>query len=204
MRDSSETDGAGSIEFGNMKKIFPILGILFLCALPFLYGQTITLPGMTEATSVAPNDLLWLWLDPAGANASRKIRASNLLKAAHPCEIVFGDLQSTAAVNAGSDQPGACGNVSGRDATITAVACYADGGSPIVTPTLTGGGAILTGALTCGNGAWAAGTIVSTPPTVRSFAANGATCSTPPCDIAANLTDTTTAKYIVIRITLLY
>lgn len=186
-----------------MKKLFPILGILFICSLPFLYGQTITLPAMPEVTSIAANDLLWVWLDPSGTNASRKIRASNLLKSAHPCEIVFGDLQSTLPVNPLSDQPGSCGNVSGRDATITAVACYADAGSPTILPTLTGGGAILTGAFQCGNGQWAAGAILGTP-TVRSFAANGATCSTPPCDIAANVTDTTTAKYIVIRITMLY
>src|SRR5580765_1539320 len=96
--------------------------ILFLCSLPFLYGQTVTLPGMTEITSIAGNDLLWVWLDPTGANATRKIKASNLLKQNHSCEVVFGDLQAQAAINAGSDQPGSCANVSGHDATITAVA----------------------------------------------------------------------------------
>ena len=186
-----------------MRKTLALLALIVLCV-PFLWAQgTVTLPGMIEVTNIAANDLLWVWLDPAGINASRKIKASNLLKAPHACEIVFGDLQASSAINAASDQPGACGNVSGHDATITAVACYADAGSPTVTPTLTGGGAILTGALTCGNGTWAAGAISGTP-TVRSFAANGATCSTPPCDIAANVTDTTTAKYIVIRITMLY
>jgi len=175
--------------------------ILFLCSLPFLYGQTVTLPGMTEITSIAGNDLLWVWLDPSGANATRKIKASNLLKLPHSCEIVFGDLQGSQAINAGSDQPGACANVSGHDATITAVACYADAGSPIVQPTFTGGGAILTGPLTCGNGTWLPGTISGTP-TLHSFAANGATCASTPCDVAANLTDTTTAKYIVMRFTI--
>jgi hypothetical protein len=186
-----------------MKKLLALLAFVIL-AVPVLYGQgTITLPGMTEATSVAANDILWLWLDPAGANASRKIKASNLLKQYHSCEVVFGDLQSADPINAGSDQPGACGNVSGHDATIAGVACYADAGSPTVTPTLTGGTAILTGALTCGNASWAAGTLSGTP-TLKTFSTNGATCTTPPCDIAANLTDTTTAKYIVIRFTILW
>jgi hypothetical protein len=156
--------------------------VCFLFALPFLYGQTVTLPGMTEITSIAGNDLLWVWLDPSGANATRKIKASNLLKQSHSCEVVFGDLQAQAAINAGSDQPGSCANVSGHDATITAVACYADAGSPIVQPTFTGGGT----------------------PTLHSFSANGATCASTPCDIAANLTDTTTAKYVVMRFTILW
>jgi hypothetical protein len=56
-----------------------IVPLLFLLIVPFLYGQTITLPGMPETTTIAPNDLLWVWLDPAGANATRKIKASNLL-----------------------------------------------------------------------------------------------------------------------------
>lgn len=186
-----------------MKKTLALLAFIILCV-PFLFAQgTITLPGMTEITSIAANDLLWVWLDPAGTNATRKIKASNLLKTNHSCEVVFGDLQASTAINAGSDQPGACGNISGHDATITAVACYADAGSPTVTPTLTGGGAILTGALTCGNGAWLPGSISGTP-TLKTFSANGATCSTPPCDLAANVTDTTTAKYIVMRFTILW
>jgi hypothetical protein len=45
------------------------------------------------------------------------------------------------------------------------------------------------------------GTISGTP-TLHSFAANGATCASTPCDIAANLTDTTTAKYVVMRFTI--
>lgn len=183
--------------------------ILFLCSLPFLYGQTITLPGMTAATSVAPNDLLWLWLDPAGANVSRKIKASDLLKRPHSCEVVFGSSNSTAAVLAdGDDQPVACGNVSGVDATITAVACYADAGAPSVTPILTGGSStsILTGALTCGTATWAAGTLQSSPaPVLHSFSANGATCSSTPCTLDANLTTAGgAARYVVVRFTLLF
>ena len=190
-----------------MKKLFPILGILFLCCLPFLYGQTVTLPGMTETTSVAANDLLWVWLDPTGANATRKIKAVNLLKVPHSCEVVFGDPNSTASFLAdGDDQPVACGNISGHDAIITAVACYADAGSPTVTPILTGGTAtsILTGALTCGSGVWAPGTINGTP-TIRSFSANGATCATNPCTLDANLTSAGgAARYVVMRFTILY
>jgi hypothetical protein len=190
-----------------MKKLFPILGILFLCALPFLYGQTVTLPGMTETTTISANDLLWVWLDPSGANVSRKIKASNLLKQPHSCEVVFGDPNSAGSVLAdGDDQPVACGNISGHDATITAVACYADAGSPTVTPILTGGASnsIVTGAITCGSSTWAAGTVNGTP-TLKSFAANGATCSATPCTLDANLTSAGgTARYVVMRFTILW
>jgi hypothetical protein len=189
-----------------MKKLIPIFGILFICSLPFLYGQTITLPGMTETTSISANDLLWVWLDPAGANASRKIKASNLLARNIACEIGFGTPGAADALQDGYDQPASCGNITGADATITAVACYADAGSPTVTPILTGGSAtsIVTGAVTCGNGAWAAGTVQSSPvPVLKSFSANGATCSSTPCDLAANITAANSAKYIVVRITLM-
>lgn len=186
-----------------MKRLRYIAALLFLASLPFLYGQTITLPGMTEVTSIAPNDLLWVWLDPAGANATRKIKASNLLKHNRSCEVVFGSADPAAtALTDASDQPRACRNVSGADQTITAVACNADAGSPTVTPVLTGGGAILTGAITCGNGTtWAAGTISGTP-VIHSFSANGATCNNPPCTLDANLTAANGAKYVTIGFTI--
>jgi hypothetical protein len=187
-----------------MKKLLALLALVIICV-PLLYGQgTITLPGMTEATTVAPNDILWLWLDPAGANASRKIKASNLLRRIHPCEVSFGSPVGGGLTD-GDDATAICGNVSGADESITAVACYADAGSPTVTPILTGGSAtsIVTGAITCGNGSWAAGTVQSSPaPVLKTFSANGATCSSTPCDLAANITAANTAKYIVLRFTL--
>ena len=189
-----------------MKKLIPILGILlFICALPFLYGQTITLPGMTETTTFNASDILWIVINPGTTPASRKITAANLLKRNSSCEIGFGTPGATDALQDGYDQPASCGNITGFDATITAVACYADAGSPTVTPILTGGSAtsIVTGAITCGNGTWAAGTVQSSPvPVLKTFSANGATCSSTPCDLAANITAANTAKYIVVRFTL--
>ena len=190
-------------------KLLALLALVVI-SVPFLYGQgTITLPGMTEITSISANDLLWVWLDPAGTNASRKIKASNLLKRSHSCEVAFGNPNSSAPVLAdGDDQPVACGNISGGDATITAVACYADAGSPTVTPILTGGSStsILTGALTCGTASWAAGTVQSSPaPVLHSFSSNGATCSSTPCTLDANLTSAGgTARYAVVRFTILW
>jgi hypothetical protein len=123
----------------------------------------------------------------------------------HICEVVIGDpgSASTALAN-DNDTPVVCGNITGSDVTITAVACYADAGSPTVTPILTGGGgtSIVTGAITCGTASWAAGTINGTP-TIHSFSANGATCSSTPCTLDANITTAGgTAKYIVMHFTI--
>jgi len=177
---------------------------LIIISVPWLYGQTITLPGMTEVTSISANDLLWVWLDPAGANATRKIKVSNLLKRSHSCEITFGSPAGSGLAD-GDDAAAVCGNVSGADETVTAVACYADAGSPTVTPILTGGSAtsLVTGAITCGNGSWAAGTPQTPNATIKTFSADGAICSSTPCDIAANITAANTAKYVVIRFTIL-
>ena len=187
-------------------KLLALLALVVI-AVPFLYGQgTITLPGMTEITSISSNDLLWVWLDPAGTNASRKIKASNLLKRPHSCEVVFGNPNSAAPVlDNADDQPVACGNVSGGDATITAVACYANAGSPTTNPILTGQGAtsILSSALTCGTAGWAAGTVNGSP-VLHTFSSNGATCSSTPCTIDANITADGTARYIIVRFTILW
>jgi hypothetical protein len=121
----------------------------------------------------------------------------------HICEIVVGDPGSASpALTNDNDTPVVCGNITGSDVTITAVACYADAGSPTVTPVLTGGGTIVTGAITCGTASWAAGTISGTP-TIHSFSANGATCSSTPCTLDANITTAGgTAKYIVMHFTI--
>jgi hypothetical protein len=83
------------------------------------------------------------------------------------------------------------------------VACYANAGTPTVTPILTGGTStsLLTGALTCGAAAWAAGSLATTP-TVHTFSGAGSgTCAITPCSIDVNLTSAGgTAKYVVVKI----
>ena len=110
-----------------------------------------------------------------------------------PCEIIIGDPGAASPELANdNDSPGVCGNTAGATMTITAVECYANAGSPTVTPIITGGSAtsILSGALTCGAGSFASGSLNGTP-----TQANGAS-------IDANITTAGgTAKYIVIRIT---
>src|SRR4051812_17139804 len=54
------------------------------------------------------------------------------------CEIIIGDPGSGSPVLANdNDTPGVCSNTTGSTMTITAVACYADLGSPTVTPIIT-------------------------------------------------------------------
>jgi hypothetical protein len=101
-----------------------------------------------------------------------------------------------------NDSPVAVGNSLGADITILSVSCWANAGSPTVTPILTAGTAtsILTGALTCGTGSWAAGTVNGTP-VLHTFSANGATCASTPCTADVNITTAGgVAKYIVVRI----
>jgi hypothetical protein len=108
------------------------------------------------------------------------------------CEIVIGDPGTTTPVLADdNDTPAVCANVSGSSQTITAIACYANAGSPTVNPIITGGGgtSLLSAPLTCGTGSYASGTLSGTP-----SLSNGAT-------IDANIaTAGGVAKYIVIRI----
>ena len=129
---------------------------------------------------------------PAITDISGKIKA---------CTVVIGDPGSASPVLADdNDSPSACVNDTGVDWTITSVSCLANAGSPTVTPILTGGTgtSVLSGALTCGTSAFAAGTLSGTP-VVHSF--SGATCSTTPCSIDANITTAGgTAKYLVLKI----
>ncbi len=119
------------------------------------------------------------------------------------CTVIIGDPGAASSVLANdNDSPVACNNNFGADWTITSVGCWADAGSPTVTPILTGGSStsVLTGALTCGTASWAAGTVQGTAPVVHSFS-GGATCSSTPCSIDANITTAGgTAKYIVMKI----
>jgi hypothetical protein len=110
------------------------------------------------------------------------------------CEVVTGDPGSASVALADdNDSPNVCSNDSGVTMTITAVHCYADAGSPTVTPIITGGSStsILSSALTCSQTqGGAAGTL------------NGTPTQTAGQTIDANITTAGgTAKYIVVRIT---
>lgn len=117
--------------------------------------------------------------------------------------VIVGDPGAASTVLANdNDSPVSVDNDIGIDVTITAVACWADAGSPTITPILTAGTgtSILTGALTCGTAAWAAGTLNGTP-TLHTFSA-GATCSSTPCSADVNITAAGgVAKYLVVKIT---
>jgi len=99
--------------------------------------------------------------------------------------------------------PGGCTNDTGSDWTITAFACKADAGSPVVTPIMTGGTAtsLLTGPATCGNGSWAGGTLAASP-VVHSFSGAGmTTCAVAPCSIDLNISAAGgTAKLVEFKI----
>lgn len=117
------------------------------------------------------------------------------------CTIIVGDPGAASAVLVDdNDSPVACSNNYGGDWTITTVACWANAGSPTVTPKLTGGADLITGALTCGTAAWAAGTLNGTP--VLHTMTAGATCASTPCTADVNITTAGgTAKYLIVKIT---
>lgn len=120
----------------------------------------------------------------SGATPASKVRV---------CEVVVGDPGAASSVLANdNDTPAVCSNKTGSTMTITAVECYADAGSPTVTPIITGGSStsILSSALTCGTGSFASGTLNGTPTETTSQT------------IDANITVAGgVAKYIVVRIT---
>ena len=125
--------------------------------------------------------------DVSGLLPTANLNAASLIST---CEIVIGALTGSALADA-DDRPVLCANDTGQVMTITAVKCYADAGTPSVTPIITGGGAtsILTGALTCGTAAYASGTLNGTPTQGNNVTIDG------------NITTAGgTAKYIVIRI----
>ena len=75
----------------------------------------------------------------------------SVAKNVRSCEIHIGTPTGSALADT-DDEPVSCRNMTGATLTILGVSCYADAGTPTVTPILTGGAAtsILTGALTCG------------------------------------------------------
>lgn len=109
------------------------------------------------------------------------------------CEVVIGDPASSSPILVDdNDAPSVCANVSGGVMDIIGVACYANAGSPVVNPIITGGGStsLLSSPLTCGTGSYATGTLSGSP-----TLSNGST-------IDANIsTAGGVAKYIVVRIT---
>lgn len=140
--------------------------------------------GFVLTSNGASSDPTYQAVGAAGLASQFKIRT---------CEVVVGDpgAGSTALAD-DNDSPVVCGNKTGATMTITAVECYANAGSPTVTPIITGGGStsILSGALTCGTGSFASGSL------------NGTPTETDGQSIDANITTAGgTAKYIVIRIT---
>ncbi len=82
-----------------------------------------------------------------------------------------------------------CANSFGGPWTIETVACYAEKGTPTVTPVLLGGAAdsLVKKPVPCGNDTWAAGEVNGTP-VVQSFSGTGATCATPPCALKVAVT----------------
>ncbi len=109
------------------------------------------------------------------------------------CDITIGSVTGSVLGNT-DDRPAQCGNRYGATGTITSVLCYADAGTPTVTPILTGGGAtsILTGALTCGTASFAAGTLSSGPPVLTAGSS-----------IDGNITTAGgVAKYVIITVTM--
>ena len=109
------------------------------------------------------------------------------------CEIIVGDPGAASAfLEDDNDSPSICGNKTGNAMTITSVECFANTGTPTVTPIISGGGAtsILTGPLACGNGSFTSGTLNGTPSQTNNQSIDGN------ITIAGG-----SAKYIVIRIT---
>ncbi len=135
-----------------------------------------------------------------GRVPTTNLSANSLIRS---CIVIIGDPDAGSPMLAdGNDRPVACDNQYGQDLTITSVACWANAGTPSITPILTGGGAtsILTGALSCGAATWAAGTLNGTP-VMHSFSGGGATCSVTPCSADVNITTAGgTARYVVVKI----
>lgn len=185
-----------SVTTDNLLSAMPGIGIVTqtnTSSPPTLVNRTLT--GTASYITVA---------DGAGTAANPTITVAAGPVRTKTCVVTVGDPGSASPVLANdNDSPVACPNDLGVDWTITTVACYADAGSPTVTPILTGGSAtsVLTGALTCGTAAWAAGTVQGTAPVVHSFSGAGATCSSTPCSIDVNITTAGgTAKYLVVKI----
>jgi hypothetical protein len=193
-----------------------ITGLLFLLMLSDVAGadQNTLAHGANLPANCAVGDVFVKTTAPVGlhhctatdtwtqlGSASGNVTAADKTRT---CTVVVGDPGAgSPALSDDNDSPVACGNEYSADWTIQTVSCWANAGSPTVTPILTGGSAtsILTGALTCGTAAWASGTVQASAPVVHSFSGTGSTCSSTPCSIDVNISSAGgVAKYVVIRI----
>jgi len=151
----------------------------------------------TSTITAIVDDRTWF----GGAGGTGGGAGGNAIK---ECIVTTGDPGAASPALANdNDSPAQCGNDFGADLVITAVACWADAGSPTITPILTGGSStsILTSALTCGTASWAAGTVNGTP-TIHTFGSDGASCGSTPCTLDSNITTAGgVAKYIVVKYT---
>jgi hypothetical protein len=151
----------------------------------FLFGASVTLrPGACKT----------LWYDAGTVNRWR-LADGGLLNpyGVRTCTIPFGSTQSSAPPLASDDDVvAACGNNTGFDWVITGVKVYvatkATTSATSFLPKLTGGADIVTPACEpTFAGQWKDCALNGTP-IVHSFSGAGsATCTTPPCDIAANI-----------------
>ena len=127
------------------------------------------------------------------------VQAQTSWDALRPWTIVYAN---AAFIQQGKDLPNVLSNDFGSTVTVRAIACFAQGGTVTINPTLTGRSAtsILQRPLVCPNNAWASGA-VNGAPSVRPFATNGATCPTPPCTIDANIESVTGAPtYLLYKV----
>ena len=80
------------------------------------------------------------------------------------CEIHIWGSGTSQALQATDDEPASCRNKLGVTITITAVECWANAGTTTTLDVVvTGGSTILTSAVTCGNGSFAAASLSGTP-----------------------------------------
>jgi hypothetical protein len=122
-------------------------------------GKWVTFTGPTAARSYA--------LPDADGNIALESYVGTAVGTARTrmCELHIWGTGASSVLQDTDDEAVSCFNGFGVTETITAVRCYANAGSPTVTPIVTGGAAdsILTGALTCGTGSFASGTLNGTP-----------------------------------------
>jgi hypothetical protein len=178
----------------------PVVGVP--CALSTTFGSSVFfINGSADPTKQlafdvetnVPTGTIVTVKAPAAAGTIPTTTALTSLKV-WTCEIVVGDPGAASSVLADdNDTPGVCANDTAVTKTITAVHCYANTGSPTVTPIVNGGGAtsILSGAGTCDQTAGGASLALQGTPTLTTGQL-----------VDTNITTAGgAAKYIVVRIT---
>jgi len=101
-------------------------------------------------------------VNSAGAIVAQMLPLSAFVRS---CEVHITGSGAAGVIQAIDSELYSCYNVFGQTATITSVKCLNVSGATSVNPIITGAGSnsILTGALTCGTGSWATGTLNGTP-----------------------------------------